>query len=111
MKKTKKQISRCKWIKLTILETIFGSELLENIINSSASSSERSDKCQYGKKMKLNSFIPCGLFTNLFRQSLVEVLYYKFYCQYYLFRPDKQEHVKLNKESNTIDCTLIWFAT
>ncbi|EDL70750.1 hypothetical protein A1Q_3795 [Vibrio campbellii HY01] len=91
---------------------MFGAELLENIINTSTGSSERADQCEYGKKLKLNFFIPSGIFTNMFRKQLVEVLYYKYYKQYQLLRPDGSfdEH-DIDKTNKVVDCSSIRFAS
>ncbi|WP_192891815.1 hypothetical protein [Vibrio bathopelagicus] len=104
-------ISRLKWFKLTALEILFGAELLENIINVSTVTSSRGDKCEYGKELKLNGFIPSGIFTNFFRVDLIEVLYFKYYKQYFLLKPaaaiEKQD---FNRENKILDCSYIRFA-
>lgn len=108
----KDSVSLLKWIYLTFFEILFGSVLLENIVNTSAGTSTREEQCQYGKEMKLNSFVPNGVTTNFFRGVLVEVLYYKFYKQYFLIRPLHQiEEHEIDRKSKTIDCSLIRFAS
>ncbi|ELA9714041.1 TPA: hypothetical protein KD131_004734 [Vibrio parahaemolyticus] len=105
-------IGRLKWLKLNAIEIIFGAELLENIINTSTDSSERGDQCEYGKKLKLNSFIPSGIFTNMFRSQLLEVLYYKYYKQYQLLRPsDSFDENDIDRTKKVVDCSLIRFAS
>ena len=105
-------VGRLKWLKLNVIEITFGSELLENIINTSTGSSERGDQCEYGKRLKLNSFIPSGIFTNIFRKQLIEVLYYKYYKQYQLLRPsDSFDEHDIDRKKKVIDCTSISFAS
>ncbi|MEZ9945542.1 hypothetical protein [Vibrio sp. 10N.222.54.F10] len=104
-------ISRFKWFKLNVLEIIFGVELIESVVNSSTGITSRNENLQYGKDMKLNNFIPSGLLTNFFRASLIEVLYFKYYQQYYLLRPTQLiEKSDFNENLDTLDCSYIRFS-
>lgn len=101
-----KCLSRLKWMKLTLLEMTFGSELLENVFFCSTRTSTRNisgDKEEYGKEITLNSYIPNGVFINFFRESLIEVLFYKYYQQYFLIMPCS--NTKFDTTSTSIDCT------
>ena len=108
--KTKEVISFSRWLYITLFEILFGSELIENIINSSIcpSNTSGSDTSLYGRKQKLNLYIPSGFFTNMFRKQLIEVLYYKHYLQYAILEPSHKPEV--NKELNQIDCTDTYFS-
>ncbi|EGQ9313386.1 hypothetical protein F7U73_21135 [Vibrio vulnificus] len=111
-KENRSLIGRVKWFRLCVIEILFGVELLENVVNTSTGSSDRQDQCEYGKKLKLNSFIPSGIFTNLLREQLVEVLYYKYFKQYMLIRPcDPFDHQDFNEKNKIVDCSLIHFAS
>jgi hypothetical protein len=107
---TKKLISFNRWLYITLFEILFGSELIENIINSSIcpSNTAGSDTAAYGRKQKLNLHVPSGLFTNMFRKQLVEVLYYKYYLQYAILEPSHKPEV--NEALNQIDCTDTYFS-
>ena len=55
--------------------------------------------------MQLSQHIPRGFFSDLFKKSLVEVLFYKFYLQYLLIEPrdgvDQDDHRMINECSNS----------
>lgn len=79
-----------QWIRLTIVEVLFGQELLESFVTTASKSGcpEEPDlDRRYGLPMQLNLHIPSGIFTNLMRGQLVEVMYYKYYLQYLFIQP------------------------
>lgn len=108
--KNKKSISLLKWFKLTILEILFGPEIIEGFISTSSCPSNSNEKNidYYGREQTLNLHIPNGFFTNLFRKHLVEVLYYKYHLQYAILKendnPIKDEKLKV------INCTGVFFS-
>jgi len=108
--KTKGTISFSRWLYITLFEILFGSELIENIINSSICPSNitSSNIDTYGREQKLNLYIPSGFFTNMFRNQLIEVLYYKHYLQYNILDPSHKPEV--NEALNQIDCTDTYFS-
>lgn len=107
-------VSRLMWTRLCLLEVLFGQELLESLVTTSSASGCPEDPDpgrRWGYPAQLNLHIPSGLFTNMLRTGLVEVMYYKFYRQYLFIRPvdedlhlDRQEcdltrvRFRLNKE-------------
>ena len=79
-----------KWVWYGCLEVLFGEELLESLITTaslSGSSDAEDPKGEFGWPLQLGLHVPAGIFSNLFRRQLVELLYYKFYCQYLLIEP------------------------
>lgn len=99
----KSHIGRIKWIWLCILEILFGTELLENIIITASVSGcpEEPDlEMEYGLPQQLSLHVPAGIFTNIFHQQLVELLYYKFYLQYLLILP--VSHPIIDEKRKTI---------
>lgn len=79
-----------KWVWYGCLEVFFGEELLESLITTaslSGSPDAEDPKGEFGWPLQLALHVPAGFFSNLFRRQLVEVLYYKFYCQYLLIAP------------------------
>jgi len=108
--KVKSRVSLPRWIWLTFIEILFGQELLESLVNTAANSGcpEAPDQeREYGEPNQLNLHIPNGLFTNLFRTHLIQLLYYKFYLHYLFILPvaTPQE----NEVTGTIDVTRIRF--
>ncbi len=98
-------VSRLKWVKLCILEVLFGQELLESLVTTASVSGCPEDpdpEKKWGKPAQLNLHIPSGLFTNRVRSQLVEVLYFKFYLQYLFIRPVSEIYCFDNE---TIDLT------
>ena len=79
-----------KWLWYGCLEVFFGEELLESLITTaslSGSPDAEDPKGEFGWPLQLGLHVPAGIFSNLFRRQLVELLYYKFYCQYLLIEP------------------------
>ena len=101
----KREISVVKWLWLTVVEIVFGKEILEHmVINASVDSVGRHPHIQdHGKMMHLSRHIPAGMFTNLFRKTITEVLYYKYYRQYGIISPEECPH--RNEEKREIDCS------
>ena len=79
-----------KWLWYGCLEVFFGEELLESLVTTaslSGSPDAEDPKGEFGWPLQLGLHVPAGIFSNLFRRHLVELLYYKFYCQYLLIQP------------------------
>jgi hypothetical protein len=104
----KTMISFWRWTWLTILEIVVGAELLENIIISGSvfpheNITKKDDSTKFGNELHLTLHIPSGFITNFFRPKIIELLYYKFCCQYLLLHPVGETSINHNKK--TIDCT------
>ena len=85
-----------KWLWYGCLEVFFGEELLESLITTaslSGSPDAEDPMGEFGWPLQLGLHVPAGFFSNLFRRHLVELLYYKFYCQYLLLQPVADIHV------------------
>lgn len=108
--RVKNRISRLRWAWLCLVEVIFGQELLESLVTTASNSGCPEDpdsKREYGEPNQLNLHIPSGLFTNLFRTQILQLLYYKYYLQYLFILP-VVEPVE-NEQTNTIDVTRVRF--
>lgn len=106
----KPRISLARWIWLCILEVFFGQELLESLVTTAANSGcpeEPDPNREYGEPMQLSLHIPSGIFTNLFRRQLLQLLYYKFYLQYLLILPVSKPYE--DDSAKHIDVTRIRF--
>ena len=79
--RVKNDLSSCDWFILTFIEFLFGEELLEQLVTTSAYN-EGSKKA--GHFLHLNDMIPAGILTNIFRHKICQLLYYKYY-KHYLF--------------------------
>jgi len=100
--RVKPRVSLGRWIWFCILEVFFGQELLESLVTTAANSGcpeEPDPNREYGEPNQLNLHIPSGIFTNLFRGQLLQLLYYKFYLQYLFLlpvsMPNEDEKAKL----------------
>lgn len=111
-KELKSEVSLLKWIKLTLVELAIGVELLENIIMSFSVAPYDGYKKKlgenYGATRHLSIFVPYGIFNNIVREAAIEVLFYKYYKQYYLLQP--AEEYDVDKESCSINCTRTRFS-
>lgn len=79
-----------KWLWYGCLEVFFGEELLESLVTTaslSGSPDALDPEGEFGWPLQLGLHVPAGFFSNLLRRHLVELLYYKFYCQYLLIQP------------------------
>jgi len=104
------KVPRLKWLWLCLVEIMFGEELLESLVTTSSNSGcpEEQDNARgYGEPNQLNLHIPSGIFTNLFRSHLIQVLYYKYYLQYLFISPT--DTPRENEDKKTIDVTRIRF--
>jgi len=103
----KQRISSIKWFTLTIIEVIVGAELLESIVTTGSvkpnETLAKTDSEQYGNELHLTLHIPAGLITNLLRNQIIELLYYKYYLHYLVLTPVGEPCVDDN--SNIIDCS------
>ena len=108
--RTKNKVSIVRWIWLCFIEIIFGQELLESLVTTASNSGCPEDpdpNGKYGEPNQLNLHIPSGLFTNLFRRQILQLMYYKFYLQYLFIEPLDEPYE--DKQTNTIDVTRIRF--
>ncbi len=104
------KISSIRWFWLCIIELIFGEELLECLVTTASNSGCPEDKDferKFGDPKHLNLHIPSGLFTNMFRNQIIQVLYYKFYLQYLFLGPVSEPYI--NEKECTIDVSLVRF--
>lgn len=88
--RVKDKISLWRWCWLCVIEIIFGKELLESFVITASNSGSPEDadlERKYGEPNQLNLHIPSGIFTNVFREQIIQLLYYKFYLQYLLILP------------------------
>ncbi|MBT1443308.1 hypothetical protein KJI95_02030 [Shewanella sp. JM162201] len=103
----KKEISLWKWFVLTIVEMVVGTELLESFLTTGSVSPYKTlikeDSTEYGNELHLTLHIPAGLITNLLRNKIIELLYYKHFLHYLILVPVGEPCV--NDESKTIDCS------
>lgn len=108
--RVKARVSRTRWLWLCIIELLFGQELLESLVTTASNSGCPEDpdpKREYGEPNQLNLHIPSGLFTNLFRPQLLQLLFYKFYLQYLLILPLAEPYE--DESAATIDVTRVRF--
>lgn len=108
--RVKQKVSLVRWVWLCLIEVLFGQELLESLVTTAANSGCPEDpdpNRDYGEPNQLNLHIPSGLFTNLFRSQILQILYYKFYLQYLFVLPVAEPFE--NKQTNTINVTRIRF--
>ena len=103
----KKMISMWKWSVLTLVEMIVGTELLESFVTTGSvlpyrRQAEENSK-EYGNELHLTLHIPAGLITNLLRQKIIELLYYKYSLHYLIL--DSVGEPSINNESKIIDCS------
>ncbi|WP_020411181.1 hypothetical protein [Microbulbifer variabilis] len=107
----KGQIGYFKWLIITLVEMIVGSELLESLIVTGSvpphNTIEKIDSSKYGSEMHLSLHIPAGLVTGIFKRQILEVLYFKFYCRYEIL--DKVGEPFINHRNRVIDCTRVRF--
>ena len=99
-----------RWLWLCAVEVLFGKELLESFVVTASNSGSPEDldkKREYGEPNQLNLHIPSGVFTNLFREQILQVLYYKYYLQYLFILP-LSEPIE-DEQSNTINLTRVRF--
>jgi len=106
----KSKLSLPRWLWLCAVEVLFGKELLESFVvtaSNSGSPEDLDEKREYGEPNQLNLHIPSGVFTNLFREQILQVLYYKYYLQYLFILP-LSEPIE-DEQSNTINLTRVRF--
>ncbi|MEJ5028823.1 hypothetical protein [Comamonas sp. MYb69] len=85
------EIGRCKWMWLCLLETLFGAELLENLVTTASAGKHdpvKDPNMEFGLAQQLSMHIPSGIFTNLFHHQIIQLLYYKFHLQYLILSRD-----------------------
>lgn len=104
------KVSLLRWWWLCAIEILFGEELLESFVITASNSGGPEDpdeERKYGEPNQLNLHIPSGIFTNLFRQQILQILYYKFYLRYKLILP-LSKPVE-NQQDETIELTRVRF--
>lgn len=74
------------WAVLTIIEILFGAEILEQLIITSAYNEGRVKKV--GHFLHISNIVPAGVFTNLLRKRIYQVIYYKYFKQYLFLNPE-----------------------
>ena len=93
-----KELAIKDWILLTIVEVIFGEELLEHLTITAAYNENEAQKV--GHFLHLRYLVPAGFFTNLFRKQLYQVIYYKYFKHYLFLVPeselDENEYLQLD---------------
>lgn len=103
----KAQVTRFKWFVMTIVEMVVGTELLESFVTTGSvhpyQTIIKDDSDNYGNELHLSLHIPAGLITNILRNQIIELLYYKYSLQYLILEPVGEPYV--NKEESTIDCS------
>lgn len=103
----KAQVTRFKWFVMTIVEMVVGTELLESLVTTGSvppyQTIIKDDSDNYGNELHLSLHIPAGLITNILRNQIIELLYYKYSLQYLILVPVGEPYV--NKEESTIDCS------
>jgi hypothetical protein len=103
----KNQLSVSKWLQLTLVEMIVGAELLESLVTTGSVSTDKNflngDSANYGNELHLSLHIPGGIITNLLKNQIIELLYYKFHWQYLIL--DQVGDTYIDDKANIISCT------
>lgn len=89
--RVRSEIGRCRWLWLCLLETLFGEELLENLVTTASAGKydpANDPNMELGLAQQLSLHIPNGIFTNLFHHQIIQLLYYKFHLQYLILHRD-----------------------
>ncbi|MGI2121253.1 hypothetical protein ACRN9J_03500 [Shewanella baltica] len=101
------QVTALKWFAMTIVEMVVGTELLESFVITGSVipyyTIVKDDSANYGSELHLSLHIPEGVITNILRNQIIELLYYKYSLQYLILSPVGKPYV--NNEKNTIDCS------
>ena len=106
----KKNVPLVRWLWLTFVEILVGEELLESLVTTSSHSGcpEDADETSlYGLPQQLYFHVPGGFINKILMRHIIEVLYYKYYKQYYFLDPLDVPRHDTNK--NAIDVTRIRF--
>ncbi|SEH77185.1 hypothetical protein SAMN05660691_01286 [Rheinheimera pacifica] len=107
----KEHITWYRWVYLCFIEVLFGEELIESLVTTSSVrnfNSNRYESDEYGVAMHLSMHVPSGMWSNLFRKSIIEVLFYKYFLQYILIEP--REDYDKNDDKRVIECTRTRFS-
>ena len=81
-----KEITLFNWIVLTLIEITFGAEILEQLIITSAYNEGKVEKV--GHFLHVSNIVPSGIFTNLLRNKIYQVIYYKYFKQYLFLKTE-----------------------
>ena len=103
----KSKISAFRWFILTIVEMVVGTEILESFTTTGSvkpcKTIVKADSDNYGDELHLTLHIPAGLITNILRNQIIELLYYKFHYQYMIL--ESVGEPVIDKTKGTIDCS------
>ncbi|MEX6368104.1 hypothetical protein AB6F62_08350 [Providencia huaxiensis] len=88
----KSQVTRCKWAWLTLIELLFGMSLLNSLkIISTVQSGNDPKRFSIGKHLSI--YIPSSKLTRCFKDSILEVLYYKYHLSYLLLKSAEPPYI------------------
>ncbi|NOX75475.1 MAG: hypothetical protein GXP17_02430 [Gammaproteobacteria bacterium] len=107
--RVKDDVSLYDWVCLTVLEFMFGEELLEQFIITSAYNEEAK---KTGHFLHLTDMVPAGILTNYFRHKICQLLYYKYY-KHYIFLASEgtiNENEIIDKTGNALNLSRYRFA-
>ena len=93
----KRKITTFDWIYLSILELLFGMDLLESFNLSCV----YTDKKNEGRPLHLNRFIGNKFIMNLLKSEVRKLMYYKFFLRYKIIEPE----VFPSENEININCT------
>jgi len=88
------------WVLLTLVEFIVGEELLEQFVVTAFYNNDEVKKV--GHFLHLNDMIPAGIITNVLRNIICQLLYYKYY-KHYLFLASEPSTQNIVEEENEVD--------
>jgi len=91
------EICLISWMWLTLIELMLGEELIEQLTITAAYNEPTAAKS--GHPLHLNDLVPYGLVTNLFRQRVLQIFYYKYHKQYDFLRAE----AKPDESDNEVD--------
>lgn len=96
-----------RWLYITLVEILVGAELIENLVITGSvhphDNIKKKDSDHYGNELHLNLHIPSGFVTNVLRQQILNLLYYKYYQKYLILEPVGD--VWTDDDSGVVDCT------
>lgn len=78
--RVKNKVGIVDWVVLTLVELLVGEELLEQFVVTASYNNKEVKKV--GHYLHLNDMVPAGIITNLLRQKICQLLYYKHYWHY-----------------------------
>lgn len=109
-----KEVGLNLYLKLLLVELIFGAELLSNLVATSSYANpekwvkkDNNGVIDNGLYRQLSFHVPYGILNILFMNSIFQLLYFNFFKQYQLLKTDSSDQIIQNKDS--IDIRRIWF--